>query len=256
MTGGATFAAALALLAPGASGASRDPASLAIAAWPARVVVVAPGRTTIHVDNPSGEPVVIDAAPSGYELDLRGRPRLRAAGTAGAWLAVRPAHIAVAPRSTTAFTVTVARPPAARPGDHALVVLLTTRLPAGRLVLAHLRVGVVVVARIPGVVVRRLTLGSLTVRRGARTRALDVVVANRGSLDEWIGRRRLTVRLLRGGRLVATIQAAPRRLLAGTHGLVELRCPRSLRGRLTAVVELAQPSNGVARITRTIRLRL
>ncbi len=77
--GAATLAAVLTLLAPAVAGASRQPAALAIAAWPARVVLTTPGRATIHVENPGDDPVVIDAAPAGYRLDLRGRPRLRAA---------------------------------------------------------------------------------------------------------------------------------------------------------------------------------
>ena len=256
MTGAATLAAALALLAPALAGASREPASLAIAAWPARVVVVAPGRTMVHVDNPAAEPVVVEAAPAGYVLDLRGKPRVRAAAAVAPWLTVRPSHVAIPAGSTAGFSVAVARPRSARPGDHALVVLLTTRLPASHKVLARLRIGVVVVARVPGVAIRRLALGALRVERQGRRLVLGAAVTNRGNLDEWIGRRRLVIRLERRGRLVAALQAEPRRLLARTRGLVEARYSGRARGWLRAVVLLGTPRPGVAVLRRTYTLRL
>jgi hypothetical protein len=254
---GAATLAALALAAPAVEArAARAPASLSIAAWPARVVVGAPGRTTIHVDNPGADRVVVDAAPAGYVLDVRGRPRVRPVRASRAWLVVRPRHLTVAAGAAATLSVAVLRPRAARPGDHAFVVLLTTRLPSGRKVLAHLRIGVVVVARVPGPLVRRLSLGAIRVRRLGRAHVLEIAVANRGDVDEWLGRQRLSVRLLRHARPVATIQSVPRRVLARTRGLLQVRCPRSLHGPFMAIVTLRQPSGAVAQVTRTVRLRL
>jgi hypothetical protein len=253
----ATFA--LALAAPAhAAGAAKGPSTVAIAAWPARVVVVAPGRATIHVDNPGSDPAVLDVAPSRYALDLRGRPRVGGAGgnaTKG-WLTVGPAHVAVGAGATAELTVNVVRPRAARPGDHAFVVLLTTRLPSHRTVLARLRIGVVVVVRVPGVVVRRLALGALRVRRRGRRVLFELPVANRGNLDEWVARRRLEIRLVRRGRIVARLQAEPRRLLALSRGIVQASYAGRLHGRLNAVVVLMTPRPGVAMLRRTFRLRL
>jgi hypothetical protein len=256
LTGAATLAAALALLAPGLAGASRDPASLALAAWPARVIVAAPGRATIHIDNPADEPVVVDASAAGYELDLHGKPRLRPGPAAASWLRVTPSHVAVPARSTVTLSVTAARPRRAWPGDHARVVLLTTRLPSGRKVLARLRIGVVVVIRVPGAVTRRLTLDALGAERRGRHLLIGVALSNRGTLDEWIARSRLTIRLVQGRRLVAALQAQPRRLLARTRGLVEARYSGRARGVVQAVVLLRSPSPGVAVLRRTFRLRL
>jgi hypothetical protein len=259
MTRAATFAATLALVAPAlTAGATTGPSSVAIAAWPARVIVVAPGLATIHVDNPGSEPAVLDVAPSSYALDLRGRPRIGGTGrdaTRG-WLRVAPAHLAVGARATARLSVNVVRPRAARPGDHAFVVVLTTRLPSRRKVLARLRIGVVVVVRVPGVVVRRLTLGKLHVRRRGRRVLFEQPVANGGNLDEWVARRRLEIRLVRRGRIVARLQAEPRRLLALSRGLVEATYGGRLRGRLNAVVVLMTPRPGVAMLRRTFRLLL
>jgi hypothetical protein len=255
----AMLAAALALAAPAlAAGAAKGPSTVAIAAWPARVVAVAPGRATIHIDNPGSDPAVLDVAPSSYTLDLRGRPRVGAAGGGATkrWLTIAPVHIAVAAGATARLTVNVLQPRGARPGDHAFVVLLTTRLPSGHKVLARLRIGVVVVVRVPGVAVRRLALGTLRVRRRGRRLLFEVPVANRGNLDEWVARRRLQIRLVRRGRIVAALQAEPRRLLALSRGLVVASYTGRLRGRLNAVVVLMTPRPGVALQRRTFRLRL
>jgi hypothetical protein len=227
-------------------------AALAVSAWPARVVVAAPGHTTIHVSNPSPDAVALVAAASGYALDVRGRPRVTARR---GWLAVRPARLRLPPNGSAELDVAVARPRGAPPGDHASLVLLTTQPLSGRRVVARLRLGVVVVARVPGLLVHRLVLGGLHVVRRRHSTVVDVAVANRGNVDEWIGARRVAIRLRRHGALVATLWAAPRRLLARSGGLVRLACQRPVRGLVTAVVQVAGPRDGVAVLRRTLRLR-
>jgi hypothetical protein len=208
---------------------------------PARVVVTAPGRTTIHVDNPGDDAVVIDATPSGYALDLHGRPRLRAASALAASVRVRPARLAVPGRSTAELSVSVTRAAAARPGDHALVVLLTTRLPTGRTVLAHLRIGVVVVLRIPGPIVRRLTIGGcgsdgIGERCSSRCRSRIVAASTSGSPGGGS-------RCASSGAAVSSRGCTPSRDGCWrARGLVEARYAGRLRGRLNAVVELARPT--------------
>jgi hypothetical protein len=228
-------------------------AVLAVSAWPARVVVAAPGRATIHVNNPGDGAVVVDTAASGYALDLRGRPRVMSGRR---WLHVRPARLRLQANGSADLEVTVARPNGAAPGDHAALVLLATESPGGRRVVARLRLGVVVVARVPGLLVRRIALGGLRVARRARITAVDVAVVNRGNVDEWIGARRLSLRLYRGGVLIATLWAAPRRLLARSPGLVRLTSRRRVSGPVRAIVQLTRPRDGVAVVRRTLRLRL
>lgn len=252
----ATVIAGLTLLAPAAAGASSGLPTLSVAAWPARTVVTAPGRTTIHVDNPGPDAIVVDAAASGYALDLRGRPVLRPGRATGTWLVIRPTRVVVHARSRAEVSVVVERPRTARPGDHALVVLLTTRVPSGRKVLARLRIGVVVVVRVPGAATRLLRVDGLQVERRGRRTLLGVSVVNEGNLDEWISKRRLEIRLLRRGRLIATLEAVPRRLLARAHGLVEARSAGRMTGTVAAVVLLRSPRSGVAVVRRTFWLRL
>ena len=228
-------------------------ASLAVSAWPARVVIAAPGHTTIHVSNPGPGAVALAAAASGYALDVRGRPRVT---VPQAWLTVRPARLRLPANGSAELHVAVARPRGASPGDHASLVLLTTEPPAGRRVVARLRLGVVVVARVPGPLVHRLVLGGLRVVRHRHATVVDVGVANRGNVDEWIGARRVSLELRRHRSVVATLWAVPRRLLARSGGLVRLACPRLVRGPVNAVLEVARPRDGVPVLRRTVRLRL
>jgi hypothetical protein len=228
-------------------------ATLAVSAWPARVVVAAPGHTTIHVSNPGPDAVALAAAASGYALDVRGRPRVTAPR---GWLTVRPARLRLPPNGRAEVDVTVASPRGAAPGDHASLVLLTTEPPSGRRVIARLRLGVVVVARLPGVLVRRLAFGGLRVVPRRHGTVADVAVENRGNVDEWIGVRRVSIRLQRHGVVVATLWAVPRRLLARSQGLLRLTCPRSVRGPVTAIMQVTRPRDGVPVLRRTLRLRL
>jgi hypothetical protein len=227
--------------------------ALAVSAWPARVVVAAPGQATIHISNPGNDAVAVNAAASGYKLDLRGRPKMT---SRGGWLSVRPARLRLPANGSNELHVTVANPRGAAPGDHALLVLLTTEPPAGRRVVARLRLGVVVVARVPGVLVHRIALSTVSIVRRPHGTAVDIAVANRGNVDEWIGAQRVSVRLRRHGRVVATLWAVPRRVLARSRGLVRVTCPQRVRGRVTAVVELSRPQDGVAVLRRTLSLRL
>jgi hypothetical protein len=237
---------------------SSTPSAVALSASPARVVVVAPGRTRIVVANPGSERVVVDGVPAGYALDRAGRPFVRAArvGSPAAWLAVIPRTVVLAPGGRTELSVSASRRPGARPGDHAAVLLLTARPARGAAIVARMRVGVVVVVRVPGVLVHRLALGGVRVRRSGSFIRLDLAIANRGNVDEWLGAGRLRIALYRGGHRLVRVRPTPRRLLAGTAGLVEARYTGRARGRVTAVVELVHPTTGVRAVRRVYRLRL
>jgi hypothetical protein len=236
------------------AGASSDATGFAVSAWPSRVVVSAPGTTTVAVGNPGDEPVGLVARPAGYALDRRGRPRVEPA--TGTWFAVRPARLLVAPRGTAQLRITVRRPREARPGDHAQLLLLSTEPPPGRRVAARLRIGVVVVVRVPGRRIRRLALGRLAVQRHARFTVVEVTVANRGNVDEWLGRGRISVTLIRQGWRMASAAIEPRRLLARSSGVVEAWFRGRRKGRVSAVVVVLQPRAGAAVARRSYLLRL
>jgi hypothetical protein len=246
---------ALALLAPAASaGASSDATGLGVSAWPARLVVPAPGEAVVGVGNPADEPVALIARPLAYALDARGRPRVEPARRQ--WFTVRPARLVIRPHGLARLQVTVRKPSGARPGDHAELLLLSTQPPAGRRIVARLRIGVVVVVRVPGKLVHRLRPERVRARRqGART-TVEVTVANRGNVDEWLGRGRVVVSVAgRSGRLVG-LPREGRRLLARSTGIVEVRFRRRLRGSVAIVVTVMHPREGVTAERRRWRLRL
>jgi hypothetical protein len=152
--------------------------------------------------------------------------------------------------------VRVKRPAGARTGDHAQLLLLSTVPPSGRRVAATVRIGIVVVARIPGRLVHRLRMTRVRIRHRARRAWLELVVANRGNVDEWLGGGRLTLTLSRPGGKAVRLPVAARRVLARTSGIVEVRLPRWARRRVNVVVAIKRPANRVVLGRRRYRLRL
>jgi len=236
------------------AGANSHPAALSVSAWPARVVVSAPGSTTVRVGNSGAAPVRLVASASGYALDAYGRPRLQAAGAG--WISVSPAHLVIAAHRVAELEVRVDRPAGARPGDHAQVLLVSTEPPSRRRLVATLRIGIVVVARVPGRIVRRLGVARVGARSRGRQTTVEVVIANRGNVDEWIGRGRVSVTLVRRTSKSVTAPVAARRLLARSSGIVEARFRGRLRGRLVVVVAVRRPTAGVRLARRRYQLRL
>jgi hypothetical protein len=248
LAGSTLFAPAL------VAGANSHPPALAVSAWPARVVVTAPGSATVEVGNPGSTPATLVVRPRGYALDALGRPKVK--GASSAWLSVRPARLVVAAHGLATLRVQVRRPAGARPGDHAQLLLLSTEPPAGHRVVARLRVGIVVVARVPGRLVHRLRVARVRVRHRARQTRLEVVVVNRGNVDEWLGRGRVSLTLARSGGRPLRLSSGARRLLARSSGIVEARVPPRLHGRLTVVVAVRRPAQGAALARWRYRLRL
>lgn len=232
--------------------------SLALTASPAHVQLHGAERTTVRVTNPGGHRVVVDVSRAGFELDLRGRPRIvavtRARRTAAAWLAFRPRTVALAPHASASVVVASRLPAHAEPGDHDALLLLTTRPRREGGVAARMRMGIVVVVRAPGRVVHRLAVGAIHVARAGRMRALELVVANRGNVTESFARSRAVVSLERGGRRIARLGAEPRELRPFTSGVFRFRYRSALSGPATARVELT-PDSGHA-IRKTVRVRL
>jgi hypothetical protein len=202
-------------------------------------------RQRVEVTNTGTQRVVVDVARTGFGVDLRGRPRIIGRGlgrldswasrNAATWLAVRPRRLLLAPGDRASLVVSASVPRRAEPGDHQALLLLTTRPVRRAGVSVRMRVGVAVVVRAPGAVVRKLALLRLRVRPARRARVLDLWVANGGNVSETIAGDCLRLRLLRRGRAIASLRPAPRRLLPRTRGIVEFRYLGPLRGPVTAV---------------------
>lgn len=238
------------------TGAARKP--LALTAAPARVVLAGSTVAAVRVTNFGAERIVVDVAHAGFALSLRGRPRIvhgRAPRSAEPWLHLQPAKLVLPARSSASLHVSATVPRRAEPGDHDALVLLTTRPHAGAKLAVRVRLGVVVIVRAPGRVVRGLALGRLSIVRQRRRRLLQVSVVNRGNVTETLAGVRATLSRTRTGRRLETEVAPRRELRPRTRGILEFELRRRVRGAVFA--RLVVPAfRGRNTIRRTYRLRL
>ena len=143
----------------------------------------------------------------------------------------------------------------AEPGDHQVLVLLTTRPQHGSRVALRLRLGVRLSVRMPGRVNRRLALGSVRVHRTRGLRFILVPVVNRGNVTVQL-RGHVSASLFRRGDRVAWLHLTARPALApGAHTLLALRYVGRVRGHVIAVVQI-RIGPRVRLVERRYRLRL
>jgi hypothetical protein len=235
-------------LAPSASGAPSQ--GLALAVHPDRLMLVGKAQGTFEVTNPTGRQLVVDASTADFRLRPNGRvvvsPRLPPSRSARRWLTVSPRTLRLAPHRTV--TLRVASNPAAgaSPGDHNALVQFTTRPVGSRLVRTRTQIGLPVRVRVNGPLLRRLQIVSLRVTRSRSKRTLQLVVRNRGNINERLLPRAVTVRLRRGGRTVRTLVAPARPILPGGRTVYTLPLARALSGSVTAVVTVRPARAAVA----------
>ena len=233
------------------------PAALGLTAAPAHVSLDGTGFASVRISNPGNGPVSVDLARAGFALDLRGAPKIVAHGArraATSWLTLRPARFVLLAGATRAVAVSARVPAGAEPGDHDALVLATTRPVRRAAVALRMRIGVVVVVRAPGRVVRRLAIGPLQAHRAHGPRVLELTVVNRGNVTETLSRGRLRL-VLRRGRRQTALFFEPRDLRPGTRGVAQIRYRGPLHGWVTARVRLRAVS-GAAAVTRAYRVRL
>jgi hypothetical protein len=236
---------ALVLASALSAGAGADRPRVALSVSPAQVAVSAPGSRRINLRNDGAERVVVDAT----------RRALGRQAAAKTWLQIVPARLSL--RSGERATLTLrARPPRrAEPGDHHLLVLLTTRPLRGGRVNVQVRLGVRIKMVVPGRIVRRLTLGGLRVHRRRDARFMTVPVANRGNVTVQL-RGRVTASLVRRGRRFARLNPRARRsLVPGARATLALRYSGRVRGPVTVVVQV-RAGPGIRNVERRYRIRL
>jgi hypothetical protein len=252
----ALLAVATLVLVPASAGAGTTRPPLGLVANPAQVGLSGSGRTMVRITNPASGAVVVDVSRAGFALDLRGRPRIVTRGAARAattWLTVRPTRFVLRPGGTRLVSVDVRVPPRVEPGDHDALLLLTTRPRRSAGVAVRMRLGIVVVVRAPGRVVRRIAVSGLGVLRVSGRRLFELRVANRGNVTETLARGRVRVALGRGATRVV-LRTAARELRPGTSGVLRLGYRGRLHGWTTARVEIA--AAGMPIVRRTFRVRL
>ena len=207
----------------------------------------------IAVRNPGRRTLLVDVSRAGFTRSLRGKPRVRPAHGAAAWLRLRPRRIRIAPGAKALLHVRAALPRHAEPGDHLALVLLTTRPLGVHRVRLRMRLGVIVVLRVRGRIVRRLDARALTVHRAGARRLLDLRLVNRGNVTERLGSGRIRLALLRHGRTFATLRPRRRELLPHSAGIAEFTYRGHVRGKIRARIVLRPPSRGPKR-TFVVRL--
>jgi hypothetical protein len=226
---------------------------IGLSASPLRVTLQGASAAVITVRNPGRRTLRVDVARAGFTRTLQGKPQVRPAAGAVAWLRLRPRRLRIAPGAKATLHVAAAPGRRAAPGDHPAVVLLTTRPLGVRRVRLRLRVGVIVVLHVGGRIVRRLDARSLTIRRAGTGRMLELLLVNRGNVTERLGDDGLQLRLLRRGRVFATLRPRGRELLPHSAGLAEFSYRGAVRGSVLARVEIP-PMAGGSR--RSFRVRL
>jgi hypothetical protein len=247
---GVAFIVAAALI-PSAAAGGNPAAALGVS--PLRIELNGASTASITVHNPGARPLVVTATRAGFARTLHGKPRIKAARGAAAWLRMQPRRLRLAPHKTASFQLTAKPPAGATPGDHPALVLLATRPPADKKVHVLLRVGVVVLVRVAGVIVHDLEPQSLSVRREGARRQLSLRVANRGNVAERLRGTHLELVLRRHGKRVATLRAHLLDLLPHSAGIAQFVYRGTARGRVRATVVLRPRSIGR---TRSFRVSL
>jgi hypothetical protein len=244
----ATVIAAASLLAPASAGASGARSPVALAASPVRVRLTGKATRTVRITNWGASEVVADVGTAGFALGLRGRPRIvrrgSASSLAASWIAVRPRRLALAPGRTETLTVSSRLPQGAGPGDHAALVLVATRPRERGGVAVRMRIGIVVVVRVPGTIVHRLVVRGLRLRRSG----LELSVSNGGNVTERIGPGRLRIVLLRRGRVLGRPLAARREILPRGRAIEHIPFRDPLAGPVTVLIELRQGAHVARRL--------
>ena len=245
------------VLVPASAGAGTTRPPLGLTATPARVALVGTSQASVRVTNPGSGPVVIDASRAGFSLDLRGRPRIvprDGRRSATSWLSVRPSRLVLPAGASRLLTVASRLPARAEPGDHDALVLLTTRPRRGAGVAVRMRIGIVVVVRAPGLVMRGLAVRGLRLRRARGAQILELGVVNLGNVTETLDVSRIAL-WVRQGRTELRLRPDARDLRARTSGVVQFRYRGTLAGWVTARVRLTQ-SPGRPDVSRTFRVKL
>lgn len=219
---------------------------IGLSASPLRVTLRGASATVVTVRNPGRRTLRVDISRAGFARSLSGRPRVRGR-EAVPWLRLRPRRFRIAPGAKAMLHIAARPARRAAPGDHLAVALLTTRPLGAHRVRLRLRVGVIVVLHVRGRIVRRLDARSLSVRRGAAGRMLELRLVNRGNVTERLGDDRLRLVLLRRGRVFATLRPRGRELLPRSAGIAEFAYHGAVRGNVVAQIELRPVVHGLRR---------
>jgi hypothetical protein len=241
----AVFTVFLLAPAPSTEGAGAARPRVALSVSPARLAVATPGSRTIKLRNDGAERVVVDVS----RRTLGGQAALKT------WLRIVPTRVVLRSGESAIVTLRVKAPRHAEPGDHQVLVQLTTRPLRGGRVNVQVRLGVRIRIIVSGRIVRRLTLGGLRVHRQRNARIIFVPVANHGNVTVQLGSC-VTASLIRHDHALARLNPPVRRpLRPGARAVLALRYGGRARGLVTAVVRVRLGA-GLRVVERRYRIRL
>jgi hypothetical protein len=220
---------------------------IGLSASPLRLTLRGASAAAITVRNPSPRPLLVDVSRAGFGRSLHGKPQVRAARGLTGWLRVRPRRIRLRAGAKAVLHVRTAPPSGTTPGDHAALVLLTTRPLGVKHVRVSLRVGVIVNLRVRGQIVRRLVAGGLTFRRRGRQRFFELRLVNRGNVTEELRGSGIRLALFQNGRRFAKLKPRREELLPHSAGVAVFPYGGGVRGAVVARVALRPPVRGPRR---------
>ena len=236
----ATVAAAAAAVVSSATGAAVPRVSLS--ASPPQLLLADGGAGAVEVRTLGTAKVDVAASMVEYAVSADGTvvvdPARAPTRSARKWLSVSPKSLTLAAGASATVRVSADGARSVPAGDYHALVLLATKGSTTGGVGVSARLGVGVLVRVQGKISRRLAIVGV----GVRKRALHVRLANRGNVNERLLRGQVSVRLARGGRTLARLIAPARTLLPHTRGYVTVRVPRSLKGRVVAIVHVRPTS--------------
>jgi hypothetical protein len=217
--------------------------SVALTATPAHVTLAGAAVQAITVANPGKSVAVVEARLAGFALDLHGRPRVVALRDRSVVLSVAPQRLALSPGATGTVLVASTIRRGAGVGDHVGLVLFTTQPRGGAGVGVRMQIGVPVTIHVPGTVHRHVVLESMRLAK----HVLELRFRNSGNVTATIGARRFRIELRRSGRVLVTLHGRPRELLPGARGVLDVRLPQRVRGRVRVVVNADDGGGGMVR---------
>jgi P pilus assembly chaperone PapD len=221
-----------------------------------------------EVTNPTNRQLVVGVSTADFLLRANGTavvsPKVPSARSARKWLKVSPATLRLAPGATASLRVTSNAPKKASPGDHHALVQFTTAPTGSGTVRTRTQIGLPVLVRTEGPLLRKLAIASLRVAQAKSGRTLRLVVRNEGNINERLARRAVSVKLTRNGKSIGRLAAPARTILPGERTVYSLPLAKSLAGAATGLVRVrpaaatlaGQGAPHLRPLSKAFRLRL
>lgn len=222
---------------------------ITVSVTPTNLVILAGQSGDLTLTNPDQAAATYDLRIGNYEIrpdgSVRIDPKEPPSRSARDWLKVSPTTVQLAAGASTTLHITSRRVSTAAPGDHHALVLISSRpeaTPSG--VAVRARVGIGVIVRVPGDIIRKVIAARPYVVTSAGSRSVRVKLTNRGNVNERFLTGQIRMQVLQGHRVIARLRARPQSILPGTSGVISLPYRGRVHGLLRVVVSirLARPA--------------